>query len=84
MVASSIISEWFEKNMGLALGIASSGAGLGQVALAPLIIFFLEKFGITWAFVFLGIISTFVAFLGLTLSTPETIEEVDIEYVDFF
>ena len=80
MVASSIISEWFEKKMGLALGIASSGAGLGQVALAPLIIVFLEKLGITWAFVFLGILSASVAFLGLTLYTPKNIEKVEFEH----
>ena len=34
--AMSIIDHWFDRNLGLATGIAAAGSGIGQSALAPL------------------------------------------------
>ena len=34
--AMEIIDHWFDKNMGLATGIAAAGSGVGQFVLAPL------------------------------------------------
>ena len=50
MVSRAIITEWFDKNLGVASGIASTGAGFGQLALAPIIAILIVKLGIMFAF----------------------------------
>ena len=59
--AMTIINHWFDKNMGLATGIAAAGSGVGQFALSPLCEMLLHKAGLTWSF----IIISGVAGLGL-------------------
>ena len=70
MVARAIISEWFDRRLGIALGLASSGSGLGQLVLAPLIVLLLGKVGTMWTFVFLGGITATGVFFSLVFTVP--------------
>ena len=70
MVARAIISEWFDRNLGVALGLASSGSGLGQLLLAPLIVLLLGKVGIMWTFVFLGGVTGVGVLFSLAFTVP--------------
>ena len=55
VVLMSTVSRWFDKKRGFALGIASSGAGLGMVATAPFATFFITNFGWRTAFIAIGV-----------------------------
>jgi MFS family permease len=61
------ISQWFDKKKGLAMGIATSGAGLGGLALAPLQEFMIRNMGYKTTLVImgcsLGSLGSFSAFL---------------------
>ena len=72
MVSRAIITEWFDKNLGLASGIASTGAGFGQLALAPVIAILIVKLGIMYAFLIVGGLTGFSVVFGLILSIPQT------------
>ena len=45
VVRISTITRWFHKRRGLAIGISTSGTGLGTVILAPLATYLIEKLG---------------------------------------
>ncbi|OMJ17041.1 Monocarboxylate transporter 10 [Smittium culicis] len=47
---------WFEKKMGLAIGIISSGGGFGSLIMVPLITTTVSKLGISWSFRILAIV----------------------------
>ena len=70
MVARAIISEWFDRNLGVALGLSSSGSGLGQLVLAPLIVLLLGKVGMMWTFVFLGGVTGAGVLFSLVFTVP--------------
>ncbi|MFC2020104.1 MFS transporter [Chloroflexota bacterium] len=53
----STTSRWFVKKRGLAMGIASCGAGLGTVVMAPLATQLITNFGWRMSYVVLGIIA---------------------------
>jgi len=53
----STVSRWFEKKRGLALGIASMGAGMGPLLVAPLATYLISAFDWRMAFTILGIIA---------------------------
>ena len=72
MVSRAIITEWFDKNLGVASGIASTGAGFGQLALAPIIAILIVKLGIMFAFAIVGGLSGASVLFGCMLSTPQT------------
>jgi OFA family oxalate/formate antiporter-like MFS transporter len=57
VVLMTTVSRWFDKRRGLALGIASSGAGLGQVIMAPLATFLISSFDWRMAYLFIGLIA---------------------------
>ena len=57
VVTMSTVSRWFDKKRGLALGIASSGAGLGTVVMAPFATYLISDFGWRTAFIILGLIA---------------------------
>lgn len=82
MVARAIISEWFDSRLGIALGLASSGSGLGQLVLAPLIVLLLGKVGTMWTFVFLGGITATGVFFSLVFTVPikQEIEDKEAKY----
>jgi len=51
----STISKWFEKNRGLAMGIASSGAGLGPLIITPCATYLIIRLGWRMAYLIVGI-----------------------------
>lgn len=53
----STVSRWFDKNRGLALGIAGSGIGLGMVAIAPFATYLISSFGWRMAYIIMGLIA---------------------------
>lgn len=53
----STVSRWFEKKRGLALGIASIGAGMGPLVVAPFATYLISAFDWRTAFTILGIIA---------------------------
>ena len=65
--AQSLVSRWFDKNLGTALSIAYAGQGLGVLIMAPLSQISIDYFGwqtsykyISYVFIFLFIVATFV------------------------
>jgi OFA family oxalate/formate antiporter-like MFS transporter len=59
VVSMSIITRWFDKKRGLAIGISTSGVGLGMVIIAPIATYFITKFGWRTSCILIGIISSF-------------------------
>ncbi len=53
-VVMATTSRWFDKKRGLALGIASSGAGLGPVAIAPFATYLISNFDWRTAYIVVG------------------------------
>ena len=84
MVARAVINEWFDKRMGLATGLASAGSGVGQLALAPLLVLAMDRLGLSLTFLMLGAVTGSGALLGLTLTTPDKKEKMQIKEVDYF
>ncbi|WP_245505177.1 MFS transporter [Neorhizobium sp. S3-V5DH] len=60
-----VVSTWFERRLGLAIGIANGGIGLGAALLPPLITFVIFNGSVQWAYVSLGVI---VALLVLPIN----------------
>ncbi len=57
VVIMSTVSRWFDKKRGLALGIASSGAGLGTFVLAPFAAYLIAEFDWRMACLIIGLIA---------------------------
>ncbi|MCY1667457.1 MFS transporter [Rhizobium sp. SL86] len=55
-----VVSTWFERRLGLAIGIANGGIGLGAALLPPLITFAILNGSVQLAYVSLGIIVALV------------------------
>ncbi len=55
VIGTTITSRWFTKNRGLALGIVSSGTGLGTLILVPVAERLISAFGWSMAFVIFGV-----------------------------
>lgn len=66
IVASVLISRWFEARRGLALGISLAGIGLGGMVMVPLAEFFISVFNWRGAYLLLGIL--IIAFVPLILA----------------
>lgn len=47
--ALSVVSQWFDKRRGIAVGIAVSGSGVGGLGLAPLTRMLISKVGWRWS-----------------------------------
>ena len=65
--AQSLVSRWFDKNLGAALSIAYAGQGLGVLIMAPLSQISIDHFGwqtsykyISYVFILLFVIASFV------------------------
>ena len=56
-VMMSTVSRWFDKNRGLALGIAGSGIGLGIVAIAPFATYLISSLDWRMAYIVMGLIA---------------------------
>jgi len=57
VVIMSIITRWFDKKRGLAIGISTSGVGLGMVIMAPMATSFIVNFGWRMSCILIGLIS---------------------------
>ena len=67
-VVMSTASRWFDRKRGLALGIVSSGAGLGTVIIAPFATYLITRFDWRVAFITIGLIAGLsIAFLSVVL-----------------
>lgn len=60
VVPMSAVSRWFDKKRGLALGIASSGIGLGTLVMAPFATFLISNFDWRMAYFIIGLIAWLV------------------------
>lgn len=60
-VVMTTTSRWFDKKRGIALGIASSGAGLGPVAIAPFATYLIFNFDWRTAYIVVGSLAGLVA-----------------------
>ncbi len=49
---TTLISKWFERNRGVAIGIVSAGSGAGQLALLPLMRYLINRIG--WRYTYLA------------------------------
>ncbi len=63
--ATAVISNWFKKWRGTAMGIMSSGIGAGGVVLPPIVAYLIPNFGWRAAFVALAVISWLIIPLAL-------------------
>ncbi|MFC1593239.1 MFS transporter, partial [Candidatus Omnitrophota bacterium] len=57
VVLMATVSRWFIKKRGLALGIATSGGGLGLIAMAPFATYLISSLGWRMAYIVLGVIA---------------------------
>jgi MFS family permease len=65
------ISAWFDKERGLALGIAQAGVGLGVALVPQLAAQLIEAYGWRWAYVGLGIAIFALAFVPVAVFVRE-------------
>ena len=56
----STVSRWFDKKRGLALGIATSGQGMGMIVIAPLATYLISEFGWRMTYLIMGLGTWFV------------------------
>ncbi len=56
----STVSRWFDQKRGLALGIASTGTGLGPLITAPFATFLIDRFNWRIAYLVIGIVAWLV------------------------
>ncbi len=60
VVQMSTISRWFDKKRGLAMGIVSSGSGLGTFVIAPFATYLISHFGWRMSYVLMGLIASLI------------------------
>lgn len=60
-IVNSTTSKWFIKKRGFAVGITSSGGGLGTFVMAPLVAYLIASFNWRTAFIVLG----FITWIGI-------------------
>jgi MFS family permease len=61
VVSMSTVLRWFRRKRGLAVGIASSGGGLGQITIAPLAAFLITTYDWRIAYIVVGLMVWLVA-----------------------
>ena len=60
VVILSIALRWFSKKQGLAVGIASSGGGVGLIIMPPFVTYLIASFDWRTAFIILGLITLLI------------------------
>ena len=68
---AKVISIWFDKQRGLALGIAMMGIGLGVSIVSGIVQYVIDNHGWRYAFLVLGFLSFVVAFPSVALFVRE-------------
>jgi MFS family permease len=71
IVYSKAITAWFDKDRGLALGIATSGVGLGTFLLPLMAQFFISEFGWRAAYVAVGVTTWLLGFSMIAIFIRE-------------
>ncbi len=67
----SMVTKWFSKKRGLALGIVAAGVGAGQMTLPPIIKYMITLFGWRPSFVILGVMVSLIGIpVALLLKSP--------------
>jgi len=59
-VSSSIATRWFPRRRGIALGIVSSGVGLGSILVAPVAAYLIADYGWRMSYLIIGIVALIV------------------------
>ncbi|KAI9006811.1 major facilitator superfamily domain-containing protein [Hyaloraphidium curvatum] len=65
--AAAIVPQWFQKRMGLAIGISVAGSGIGALVLNPLQQLMMDRLSWQWAFRVDGFISLVMGLVGAAL-----------------
>jgi MFS family permease len=60
---SKALTAWFDKDRGLALGIAIAGVGLGVAVIPPFANYMIQHYGWRWAYVAMGVAIVVLAFI---------------------
>lgn len=72
-VVMSLVSHWFKRKMGLALGIAASGGALGTVVIAPFATYLINNLDWRSAYIIIGVIAgSIVIVLSLLVRNDPT------------
>jgi MFS family permease len=81
---AAVVAQWFDRQRGLALGIATAGVGLGVVVLPPLVALLINDFGWRNAYFGLGLAVLLLAWLPVTLFVrePPTLSRVAAAHAD--
>jgi MFS family permease len=79
MIYSKSITAWFDKERGLALGIATSGVGLGTVVLPSFAQYFITHYGWRTAYLAMAALTWLIAFSMVALFVREPPR--DSEYI---
>jgi len=76
IVIMATVSRWFDKKRGFALGIASSGSGLGAFLMAPFATYLIANVGWRMSYVIIGIIA-WVVMIPLSRLLKKSPSEID-------
>jgi MFS family permease len=68
---AAVVAQWFDRQRGLALGIATAGVGLGVVVLPPFLALLINDFGWRNAYYGLGLAVLLLAWLPVALFVRE-------------
>jgi MFS family permease len=68
---AAVVAQWFDRQRGLALGIATAGVGLGVVVLPPFLALLINEFGWRHAYFGLGLTVLLLAWLPVALFVRE-------------
>jgi MFS family permease len=68
---AAVVAQWFDRNRGLALGIATAGVGVGAALLPPFLAWMIDGFGWRKAYFGLGITIFVLAWLPVALFVRE-------------
>lgn len=70
-----VVSQWFDRQRGLALGLTMTGIGLGGLLLAQLVRLLLEQFGWRAGFLGLGVAIMVIAFPAVVALVREPVQD---------
>jgi len=71
IIYAAIVCKWFDRERGLALGLAMAGTGLGVIVVPQIVNFFIHAAGWRSAYLFLGAVIFACAFLPVALFVRE-------------
>jgi len=79
-VLMGTVSRWFDKRRGFAMGIASSGVGLGSITFAPFASFLISNFGWRVAYIVMGLVASFLVIFASRLLRNDPSEVGTLPY----